>query len=366
MRYFSLFSGIGGFELGIMKAYVEITNRDSVRRSKKNQENNEAEGKRLESTKGQGVNYKNRQLLKLPYRNNDKGAPDNLASGQSYENNRRKFLQEQNSKNVYEDSTNYKIRKDGPTCVGYSEIDKYAIQIYERHFNHKNYGDIRKIKARSLPDFDLLIGGFPCQSFSVAGKRRGFKDTRGTLFFEIARILSAKKPKLLLLENVKGLLSHDQGRTFATILSTLDGLGYDIQWEVLNSKNFGVPQNRERVFIVGHLRKESRPEIFSIEKDDRRCGEQHVPKQKATRGVRNMSDLKSRWRHTMRIRKLTPIECERLQGFPDGWTEGVSDTQRYKTLGNAVTVNVVAEIAKRIISDEKEELCITQIIQDTN
>lgn len=326
MRYFSLFSGIGGFELGIIKAYVEITHGNSVRRSKKDQKSDEAKGKRLESSKGKGANSEKRRPLELPHWNDDTRAPH---------------------------------------CVGYSEIDRYAIQIYERHFKHKNFGDIRKIKARSLPDFDLLIGGFPCQSFSVAGKRRGFKDTRGTLFFEIARILSAKKPKLLLLENVKGLLSHDQGRTFATILSTLDGLGYDIQWEVLNSKNFGVPQNRERVFIVGHLRKESRPEIFSIEKDDRRSGEQHVPKQEATRGVRNMSDLKSRWRHSMRIRKLTPTECERLQGFPDGWTEGVSDTQRYKTLGNAVTVNVVAEIAKRIIATDKK-LCTTPITHNTN
>jgi DNA (cytosine-5)-methyltransferase 1 len=103
------------------------------------------------------------------------------------------------------------------------------------------------------------------------------------------------------------------------------------------------------VFIVGHLRDEARPEIFSLKKDDRRDSEQHVPKQKATRGVRNMSDLKSRWRHTMRIRKLTPIECERLQGFPDGWTNGVSETQRYKTLGNAVTVNVVQAIAKKLL-----------------
>jgi DNA (cytosine-5)-methyltransferase 1 len=268
---------------------------------------------------------------------------------ESNENNPGELLQKKITENIHSNYTNSKIKPNGLTCVGYSEIDKYAIQIYERHFNHKNFGDIRKINTRSLPDFDLLIGGFPCQSFSVAGKRRGFKDTRGTLFFEIARILAAKRPRLLLLENVKGLLSHDQGRTFAVILSTLDGLGYDIQWEVLNSKNFGVPQNRERVYIVGHLRKESRPEIFSIEKNDRRCSEKYVPKQETIRGVRNMSDLKSRWRHTMRIRKLTPTECERLQGFPDGWTEGVSDTQRYKTLGNAVTVNVVAEIAKRII-----------------
>lgn len=310
MKYFSLFSGIGGFELGIIKAYVEITNGDSVRKGKGNQKANDAKRKRLESTAGKRADDTKRQSLQLFDWNNDPRAPH---------------------------------------CVGYSEIDKYAIQIYEKYFNHKNYGDIRKIKARRLPDFDLLIGGFPCQSFSVAGKRKGFKDTRGTLFFEIARIVATKKPKLLLLENVKGLLSHQQGHTFGTILSTLDELGYDLQWQVLNSKNFGVPQNRERVFIVGHLRGGSRPEVFSLEKDDCRDSEQHVPKSQTSRSVRNMSDLKSRWRHTMRIRKLTPIECERLQGFPDGWTEGVSETQRYKTLGNAVTVSVVQAIVERLL-----------------
>jgi DNA (cytosine-5)-methyltransferase 1 len=293
MKYFSLFSGIGGFELGIKKAY-EIMRTKNTRQGV------------------QRTGNKKRQFGKLDH-----------------------------------------FGPDGLTCVGYSEIDKYSIQIYEKHFNHKNYGDIRKIKPRSLPDFELLVGGFPCQSFSVAGKRKGFKDTRGTLFFEIARIIASKKPKLLLLENVKGLLSHDCGRTFGTILTSLDELGYDLQWEVLNSKNFGVPQNRERVFIIGHLRKDSRPEIFSLRKNDAGGSEKYVSKPQASRGVRNMSDLKSRWRHSMRIRKLTPKECERLQGFPDGWTEGISDTQRYKTLGNAVTVNVVAEIAKRILGTEK-------------
>ncbi len=301
MKYFSLFSGIGGFELGIKKAHESNLKHAHV--GKKSQQK--------ECTQGRVRSIDKREVL-LHARD-----------------------------------------RSAPLCVGYSEIDKYAIQIYEKHFDHKNFGDIRKIKARSLPDFELLIGGFPCQSFSVAGKRKGFKDTRGTLFFEIARIISAKKPKLLLLENVKGLLSHDSGRTFGTILSSLDELGYDIQWEVLNSKNFGVPQNRERVFIVGHLRKDSRPQIFSLGKDDAGNNQQLVSKSQTSRGVRNMSDLKSRWRHSMRIRKLTPKECERLQGFPDGWTEGISDTQRYKTLGNAVTVNVVAEIAKRILGTEK-------------
>jgi len=153
-------------------------------------------------------------------------------------------------------------------CIGYSEIDKYAIQVYEEHFKHKNYGDATKIDTRQLPNFDLLVGGFPCQAFSIAGKRKGFDDTRGTLFFDIARILRDKRPKYLLLENVKGLLSHDEGKTFQTILGVLTDLGYFIEWQVLNSKNFGVPQNRERVFIVGHLRGEPRPKVFPIGEGD--------------------------------------------------------------------------------------------------
>jgi DNA (cytosine-5)-methyltransferase 1 len=153
---------------------------------------------------------------------------------------------------------------DKGECVGYSEKDKYAIQVYSRHFDHRNYGDITKINEKALPDFDLIVGGFPCQAFSIAGKRHGFQDTRGTLFFDIARIAREKQPRLLLLENVKGLLSHDEGRTFLTILCTLDELGYDCQWQVLNSKDFGVPQNRERVFIIGHLRGTRRPEVFPI------------------------------------------------------------------------------------------------------
>ncbi len=154
-------------------------------------------------------------------------------------------------------------------CVGFSEIDKYAIQIYQHHFpNHKAYGDIKTISTDALPDFDLLCGGFPCQTFSIAGKRGGFNDTRGTLFFELARIARAKRPRLLFFENVKGLLSHDGGRTFDTILRTLDELGYDLQWQVLNSKDFGVPQNRERIFIVGNLRGQPRPKIFPFLRKD--------------------------------------------------------------------------------------------------
>ena len=279
---------------------------------------------------------------------------------------------------------------------------------------------ITDVSAESIPDHDLLVGGFPCQAFSIAGKRRGFDDTRGTLFFEIARILKDKRSRYFLLENVKGLLSHDKGKTFQTILGVLADLGYEYSWQVCNSKNFGVPQNRERVFIVGHLRGERKPKVFSLGKNDElsygKDGQLHyiggiagkrdkwlkdgkensrnfsqgqrvydtsgiastlagnagglggktglyaIPvltpdrlnKRQNGRRMKEDGDssfaLTAQDRHGVydgiRIRRLTPIECERLQGFPDNWTQGVSDTQRYKQLGNAVTVNVVEEIAK--------------------
>ncbi len=140
-------------------------------------------------------------------------------------------------------------------CVGFSEINQSAIAIYNNNFKgHKNYGDATRINAKELPNFDLLVGGFPCQAFSIAGKRAGFGDTRGTLFFEIARIIEEKQPRFLVLENVKGLLSHDKGRSAAIIMSTIDEMGYDAQWHICNSINHGVAQNRERIIIVGHRR----------------------------------------------------------------------------------------------------------------
>ena len=134
---------------------------------------------------------------------------------------------------------------------------------WSEDYTHTPMGDVTEIRTSNLPDFDLLVGGFPCQAFSIAGKRRGFDDTRGTLFFEIARILKDKRPRYLLLENVKGLLSHDKGKTFQTILGVLSEMGYDVKWEVLNSKNHGVPQNRERVYIKGYLRGECGGEVLS-------------------------------------------------------------------------------------------------------
>ena len=148
-------------------------------------------------------------------------------------------------------------RAGGFQCVGHCEIDKYADAsyraIHDIRKEERYYPDARTIDPNDLPDFDLLCGGFPCQAFSLAGRRKGFEDARGTLFFEIARLAEAKRPAYLLLENVPGLLNHDGGRTFAAILTTLYDLGYHVEWSVLNSKHFGVPQSRRRVFLICYL-----------------------------------------------------------------------------------------------------------------
>ena len=331
------------------------------------------------------------------------------------------------------------MEKAGHECIGSCEWDKYARETYKKNFgSYPEYNDAKNMSLTSQPYFDVLCAGFPCQAFSIAGKRLGFEDTRGTIFFEIARIAKEKRPRYLFLENVRGLLSHDKGRTFRTILNTLDEMGYDAEWQVLNSKYF-VPQNRERIFIIGHLRGERTGKIFPLgqfyEKDDSKKLEQvgnidtkgHnslwgrvydpngiaanlnanggglgaktglyaiVNDKKGIRNVQNCTcidanywkghvqhgartmiylsntnanmkqreqERKETWtlgtgtdfgiKEGVRIRKLTPVECERLQGFPDNWTQGVSDTQRYKQCGNAVTVNVVEYIAKNFSKD---------------
>ena len=295
-------------------------------------------------------------------------------------------------------SINSELLQRTASCVGYSEIDKYAIKVYERQFNgHKNYGDATAINAAELPDFDLLVGGFPCQAFSIAGKRAGFDDTRGTLFFDIARILKEKQPRHLVLENVKGLLSHDSGRTFTTIIGVLTDLGYGVEWQVLNSKDFGVPQNRERVYIVGHLGNECGRKVFPIIGSTGKNLKQLIGGSQgnrvydtdgisstiasqagglgaktglyAMRGRENGQQLEKSgdytntitsvtkdnlWVENARIRRLTPLECERLQGFPDNWTAGESDTQRYKMCGNAVTVNTVQAVMERLFDHEQD------------
>ena len=159
-------------------------------------------------------------------------------------------------------------RAGGFECVGHCEIDKYAEAGYRAiHDVRKEevfYTDAREIRPEELPEFDLICAGFPCQSFSVAGRRAGFGDVRGTLFFEIARLAEAKRPKYLLLENVPGLISHDGGRTFAKILGTLSDLGYGIEWSVLNSKHFGVPQSRKRLFIICYLDPRCAGEVLPV------------------------------------------------------------------------------------------------------
>lgn len=313
------------------------------------------------------------------------------------------------------------LEQAGHECVGFCEIDKFARQSYKAIHNtegEREYHDITTVSNEEWRTLrgtvELICGGFPCQAFSIAGKRKGFLDeTRGTLFFEIARAAEQIKPRTLFLENVRGLLSHDKGRTFRTIISTLDELGYDAEWQILNSKNFGVPQNRERVFIIGHLRGERGREVFPVrgkgEYLDSKInnagvipyGTGGIPQQRAvvksngicpallatsykdpqkivvinkesgmpreTNRVYSPEGL-SPTLNTMqgggrepkiaipvfrdlRIRKLTPRECWRLQGFPD-WAfdkaqEVNSNSQLYKQAGNSVTVPVIYEIARR-------------------
>ena len=306
----------------------------------------------------------------------------------------------------------------GCECVGYSEIDKHAIKLYSAWYNDEcNFGDITKIEAEKLPDFELLVGGFPCQAFSVAGKRGGFNDTRGTIFFDFARIMKAKKPKFAIFENVKGLLNHDGGKTYETMLRTLDELGYDAQWATLNTKFHGLPQNRERVYIVANLRERSSTKILfergndSADKMERTengiigqfynrkgkthqdlgviSSEGHSPALLATTHknprivkIGDIDGLNTQYSRVYdsegvsttinaqggglgaktglynagdKVRRLTPKECFRLQGFKDemvelGYKLGISDTQLYKMAGNAVSVPVVEWVAQRVLN----------------
>jgi DNA (cytosine-5)-methyltransferase 1 len=260
-----------------------------------------------------------------------------------------------------------------------NEWDASACDVYDYNFGGQICrGDIRTIREESIPQHDLIAAGFPCQAFSFAGKRQGFADTRGTLFFEIVRIAKYHRTPYLLLENVKGLLNHKGGRTFAAILRTLDGLGYDIQWQVLNSKAFGVAQSRERVVIVANLRDVPQPAVFPLTPSHQRTQNGlHATKlccAGTLAGVKRSQSSKVYCRLGLSptldtsgspklcakdgARHLTPLECERLQAFPDNWTRygrkpdgteyEVSDTQRYKMMGNAVTTNVVEAVARRL------------------
>ena len=297
----------------------------------------------------------------------------------------------------------------------------WANQVYVKHFGKENHStdDIRDIKAESVPDHDLLVAGFPGQPFSTSGKRQGFEDTRGTIFYEIARIIRAKRPKILLLENVKGLLSHDEGRTFGVILEVLGNLGYWCEWQVIRSNWTGIPQTRPRVFIIGHLAATigNRRQVLPVREDDL-----PDPKTSPSRNgfvaktitVGNATGYNARSTYIVapkhartftagghsgglhremnvileinrvvygesqqdrlyhvnglaptipacrtddklkiitpedRVRRLTEIEIERLQGFHDNYTEGVSKTKRYEIMGNSFTVDVIELLGRCI------------------
>ena len=241
-------------------------------------------------------------------------------------------------------------------CVGYSEIDKHSIATYEEHFQHDNYGDATAIDADALPDFQLLTAGFPCQAFSIAGQRRGFEETRGTLFFDIARVIQAKVPEAFILENVRGLLSHNKGQTFRVILRTLDELGYELQWKVLNSRDYGVPQSRPRLYVVGNLGGTPRPPVLPRAGSRNPARSINLTAEAAVTRTLTAGG-KSGGNHSgMTVlrtpqgdRRLTNIEWERLQGFPDNWTVG-SDAKRFRQTGDAGTVPLVAAIAKPVLT----------------
>lgn len=256
----------------------------------------------------------------------------------------------------------------GWRCVWENEIDKNCCKLLRKHYGDKTLveGDIRNVDAKTIPSHTLLIAGFPCQSFSAEGSRKGLTENRGTLFSHIARIARIKRPEFLLLENVKGLISHDSGRTFAIILRTLGELGYLLEWQVLNSRHFGVPQQRERVFIVGHLRnKPSRlvfPQFFpqlilgnsKEERYENHCGKTVSPKGFAGTITANYGKLSGCSTKVIsedgQKRVLSPIKCERLQGFPDNYTEGFSFNNRYHMLGNSMTTNVIKWLGIQIMA----------------
>ena len=261
-------------------------------------------------------------------------------------------------------------RAGGFQCVGHCEIDKYADASYRAlHTPGKEelyYPDARKIDPDTMPDFDLLCGGFPCQAFSTAGKRLGFEDSRGTLFFEIARLAAARRPSYLLLENVPGLLSHDKGRTFTAILSTLSDLGYGIEWLVLNSKDFGVPQSRRRVYIVCYLDRRCAGKILPVRPPSRSApirlfGTRLGARVYDPRGtaITQLTDGRGLYLTAEgRVRRLTPRESLRLQGFTEAPIDRLlaitSDAQAYKQAGNSVTVNVIEAIGQNLKAVHEE------------
>ena len=285
------------------------------------------------------------------------------------------------------------------------DIDKYAKQSFLANYNTENwYDDITKRDHTKTPYCDLYVAGFPCQAFSVAGKRKGFNDPRGTLFYDLLQYIKLQRPKYFILENVKGLVRHDKGNTFKTIMDSLEGLNYTIYHKVLNTKDYGIPQNRERIFIVGfadihtfewpetkitepiekfldvrvdktyYLTKHQINKIHQYNKKHNKKidftfkdfityiknGVEWIADVRADMGLRIRKNRMAPCLTTSstpiikrrKIRKLTPLECLRLQGFPDSFERVVSDSQIYKQAGNSMTVDVMAAIIKQVLENE--------------
>lgn len=283
------------------------------------------------------------------------------------------------------------FEKAGFNIVWANDFDKYAVETYIANYKHEIVlGDINEIPLDTLPAFDILIGGFPCQPFSMMGSERGFEDTRGTLFFRIAEIVkhqidNNKKPKALILENVRTLKTHDKGRTFKTIKRVLeDDLGYTVFSDILNTANFGIPQTRNRMYIVCFANGEVEfkfPDEVKLELTLQDLLENDVEEKyylsdkilptilsNGTGGYQAKSEIDLKVARPLcatmgkmhracqdnyvtqngRVRKLTPRECARLQGFDDSFVIPVSNGQAYKQFGNAVTVNVAEAVAKEV------------------
>src|SRR5688572_23520016 len=269
-------------------------------------------------------------------------------------------------------------------CVFSSDIDEDCRASYAANFGDAPVGDIKKVHERDVPKHDLLLAGFPCQPFSIIGHMRGFNDTRGTLFFDIARILNAQKPRAFVLENVKLLVGHNQGQTLKRILETIHDLGYDCQYRVLNALDFGLPQKRERVFVVGYkpgihfqwpqggAPMKPLAELLESEVDRKHYASDHIrnrrwsvlqPRREPTIWHENKAGHISAypWSCALRAgasynyllvngeRRLTPREMFRLQGFPDSYRIVSTDSQARKQAGNSVPVPVVQAVIRAVL-----------------
>ncbi len=280
------------------------------------------------------------------------------------------------------------FENEGGQCVFSSEWDVHAQKTYEANFNEKPHGDITKILPTSIPDHDILLGGFPCQAFSIIGKMNGFDDTRGTLFFNVANILKEKKPQAFMLENVKQLKSHDKGNTFKVIIKTLEDLGYKVHHTILNALDFGVPQKRERAFIVGFLDHtinfefpigSENYDLSKILENDKNVESKFFVnddiKQSRLNNLKKEAPKPSIWHQNISgnvsplpyscalragasynyllvngVRRPTSRELLRLQGFPEEFKIVVPYTQLRKQAGNSVAVPVIKKIAKSMMA----------------